>query len=127
MGLDKGKGEGELKDGFVFSCCHILLLFFGLPFSMQVNWFLIKIKSIVGWASLAKYRFQPSKFGHHISVKQLKCESQLWQIVVFGIGTRQGCKIFKVVPPHLILDARICVCIITGSPDRVIDALRQVN
>ncbi len=36
-GLDKGKGEGELKDGFVFSCCHILLLFFGLPFSMQVD------------------------------------------------------------------------------------------
>ncbi len=35
-GLDKGKGEGELKDGFVLSCCLILLLFFGLPFSMQV-------------------------------------------------------------------------------------------
>ncbi len=36
-GLDKGEGEGELKDGFVFSCCLILLLFFGLPFSMQVD------------------------------------------------------------------------------------------
>ncbi len=35
-GLDKGKGEGELKDGFVFSCFLILLLFFGLSFSMQV-------------------------------------------------------------------------------------------
>jgi hypothetical protein len=36
-GLNKGKEEGKLKDGFVFSCCHILLLFFGLPFSMQVD------------------------------------------------------------------------------------------
>ncbi len=35
--LDKEKGQGELKDGFVFSCCLILLLFCGLPFSMQVN------------------------------------------------------------------------------------------
>ncbi len=34
-GLDKGIGEGELKDGFVLSCCPILILFFGLPFSMQ--------------------------------------------------------------------------------------------
>jgi hypothetical protein len=33
--LDKEKGQGELKDGFGFSCCLILLLFFGLPFSMQ--------------------------------------------------------------------------------------------
>ena len=33
-GLDKGKGEGEFKDGFVFSCCLILLLFFGFSFSM---------------------------------------------------------------------------------------------
>ncbi len=33
-GLDKGKGEGEFKDGFVFSCCLILLLFFGFYFSM---------------------------------------------------------------------------------------------
>ncbi len=35
-GLDKGKGEGELKDGFVFLCFLIFLLFFGLSFSMQV-------------------------------------------------------------------------------------------
>ncbi len=67
-GLDKGEGEGESKDGFVFSCCHILLLFFGLPFSMQVDWFLIKIKSIVRWASLARFLFWLSKFGHHISL-----------------------------------------------------------
>ncbi len=52
----------------------------------------------------------------------------MWQIiVVFGIGTRQGCKLFKVLFPHLILVAWICVCIIIGSPDRVIDALRQVD
>ncbi len=31
-GLDKGKGEGEFNDGFVFSCCRILLLFFWLFF-----------------------------------------------------------------------------------------------
>ncbi len=35
-GLDKGKGEGKLKDGFFSLCFHILLLFFGLSFSMQV-------------------------------------------------------------------------------------------
>ncbi len=33
-GLDKGKGEGEFKDGFVFSCFLILLLFFGFYFSL---------------------------------------------------------------------------------------------
>ncbi len=33
-GFDKGKGEGEFNDGFVFSCCLILLLFFGFSFSM---------------------------------------------------------------------------------------------
>jgi hypothetical protein len=48
----------------------------------------------------------------------------LWHIVVLGICTRQGCELFKVVPPHLILVAWICVCIITGSLDRVIEALR---
>ncbi len=33
-GLDKGKGEGGFKDGFVFLCCLILILVFGFPFSM---------------------------------------------------------------------------------------------
>jgi hypothetical protein len=51
----------------------------------------------------------------------------VWPIVVLGIGTRQGCNFFKVDPPHLILVAQICVCIIIGSLDRVIDALRQVD
>ncbi len=79
----------------LFCYCYLAYLF-----SMQVDWFLIKIKSIVGQASLARFLFQLSKFGHHISVKQLWCESQLCQIVVFGIGTRKGFKlfIFKVVP-----------------------------
>jgi hypothetical protein len=36
-GVGQGKRRGELKDGFVFSCCLILLLFFGLPFSMQAD------------------------------------------------------------------------------------------
>jgi hypothetical protein len=63
---------------------------------------------------LQRFLFQSFKFGRHISVWQLLCESQLWQIVVFGIDTRQGCKLFKVVPPHLILVAWICVCIIIG-------------
>jgi hypothetical protein len=48
-------------------------------------------------------------------------------IVVFGIGTRQGCKLFKVVPPHLILVAWICICIINGSLDWVIEALKQID
>ncbi len=55
------------------------------------------------------------------------CESQLWPIVVLDIGTRQGCKLFEVVAPHLILVAQICVCIIIGNLDRVIDALRQID
>jgi hypothetical protein len=33
----------------------------------------------------------------------------------------------KVIPPHLILVARICVCINIGSLDSVIDAFRQVD
>jgi hypothetical protein len=56
-----------------------------------------------------------------------KCESQLWPIDVLDIGMRQGSKLLMVVPPHLILVAWICVCIIIGNLDRVIDALRQVN
>ncbi len=94
---------------------------------MLVDWFCIKFKSIVAWASLARFLFQLSKFGCHISGWQLLCESQLWRIAVFGIGTRQGCELFKVVPPHLILAAWICVCIKIGSLDRVIDAMRQVD
>ncbi len=37
----------------------------------QVDWLFIKFKSIVGWASLARFLFQSSKFGHYISVKRL--------------------------------------------------------
>ncbi len=93
----------------------------------QIDWFCIKFKSTVCWLSLARFLFQSSKFGHHISVCQLYCESQLSQIVIFGIGTRQGCDLSKVVPPHLILVAQIFVCIIIGSLDWVIEALRQIN
>ena len=39
----------------------------------------------------------------------------------------RDCKLFKVVLPHLILVAQICVCIIIGSLERVVDALRQVD
>jgi hypothetical protein len=76
---------------------------------------------------LQRFLFESSKFGDHISVWQLKCESQLWQIVVFGIGTRQGCELLTVIPPHLILVSQICVCIIIGSFDRVIDELREIT
>jgi hypothetical protein len=48
----------------------------------------------------------------------------MWPITVLGIGTRQDCKLLKVVPAHLILVAWICVCIIIGNFDRVIEALR---
>ncbi len=37
-----------------------------------------------------------------------------------------GLQAFTVVPPHLILVAQICACIIIGSLDRVIEALRQI-
>jgi hypothetical protein len=70
-GVGKGEGEGELNDGFVFHAVLICYSIFGLPFSMQVDWFYIKFKSIVGWAFLARFLFQSSKFGHHISVWQL--------------------------------------------------------
>ncbi len=144
-GLDKGKGEGKFKDGFVFSCCLILLLFLAFIFQCRLIDFLsrssqlfdglllqdfsfsrsnsvvellfIKFKSTVYWLSLARFLFQSSKFVHYISAWHLSCESQLLQIVVFGIDTRQGYKLFKVVPPHLILVAWICVCIIIGSFD----------
>jgi hypothetical protein len=39
-GLDKEKERRNWKMGLFFSCCLILLLFFGLSFSMQVNWIL---------------------------------------------------------------------------------------
>jgi hypothetical protein len=41
----------------------------------------------------------------------------LSRIVVFGIDTRQGSKLLKVVPPHLTLVAQICACIIDESLD----------
>ncbi len=110
----------------IVSCCLILLLFFlSLPFNagqlilhqVQANWWMViscKISLPVQiWSShfcLATWR-----------------ESQLWPIAVLDIGTRQGCKLLKVVSPHLILVAQICVCIIIGIVDRVIDALKQVN
>jgi hypothetical protein len=40
-GLDKEKGEKELKDGFVFFMPSYFVVVFGLSFSMQVNWFLL--------------------------------------------------------------------------------------
>ncbi len=36
-GLDKGKGEGEFKNGFVFSCCLIFGIVFWL-FFFNVGW-----------------------------------------------------------------------------------------
>ncbi len=108
--------DGLLLQDFSFSHSNLV-----------VSLLFIKFKSTVYRLSLARFLFQSSKFGHHISVWQLLCESQLLQIVVFGIDTRQGCKLFKVVPPHLILVAWICVCIIIGSLDWVIEALKQID
>jgi hypothetical protein len=98
--------DGLLLQDFSFS-----------PSNSVAELLFIKFKSTVYWLSLARFLFQSSKFGHYISVWQLQCESQLSQIVVFGIDTRQGYKLFQVVPPHLILVAWICVCIIIGSLD----------
>jgi hypothetical protein len=36
-GLDKGKGEGELKDGFVFFMLSYFFILFWLTFFMQVD------------------------------------------------------------------------------------------
>ncbi len=105
--------SSQLLDGLLlqdFSFSHSNLV---------VDLLFIKFKQTVYSLSLARFLYQSSKFGHYISVWQLQCKSQLLQIVVFGIDTRQGCELFKVVPPHLhlILDAWICVCIIIGSLD----------
>ncbi len=98
--------DGLLLQDFFFSCSNLV-----------VELLFIKFNQNVYLLSLARFLFQSSKFGHYISVWKLQCESQLSQIVVFGIDTRQGCELFKVVPPHLILVAWICVCIIIGSLD----------
>ncbi len=108
--------DGLLLQDFSFSGSNLV-----------VEVLFIKFKSTVYWWSLARFLFQSSKFGHYISVWQLWCGSQLSQIVVFSIDTRQDYDFFKVVPPHLILIAWICVCIIIGSLDWVIEALRQIN
>ncbi len=98
-GLDKGKGEGGLKDGFVFWCCLICYCFLVYLFqcrlidflsrsgqlldglllqdfssshsNLVVNWLFIKFKLTDSWLSLAKFLFHSSKFGHHISAWQL--------------------------------------------------------
>ena len=48
-------------------------------------------------------------------------------MVVFGIDTRQGNKLFKFAPPHLTLVAWICACIIDGSLDWVFEELNLIN
>ncbi len=108
-------------------CINIGSLDWVIEALRQIDWILIKFKSTVCWSSLASdFSFSHSNlvitflFGNY-------SESQLSQIVVFGIGMRQGCKLFKVVPPHPILVARICVCIYIGSLIWVIEALRQIN
>jgi hypothetical protein len=70
-GVRQGRRRGGIERWVHFFMLSYFIIIFGLPFSMQVDWFLIKIKSIVGQASLARILFQSSKFGHHISVKQL--------------------------------------------------------
>ena len=107
--------DGLLLQDFSFSRSNLV-----------VELLFIKFKLTVYWLSLVRFLFQSSKFGHYISVWQLQCESQLLQIVVFGIDTRQSCKLFKVLPPHLILVAWICVCIIFGSLDINFEVLKQI-
>ncbi len=46
-GLDKGKGKGELKDGFVFSCCLILLLFLAYLFECRLIDFLSRSSQLL--------------------------------------------------------------------------------
>ncbi len=50
-GLDKGKGEGEFKDGFVFSCC-LILLFFWL-FFFNVGWLISYQDQVNCWTGFS--------------------------------------------------------------------------
>ncbi len=126
MGLDKEKGEGELKNGFVFHAVLFCYCFLAYLFQCRLIDFLSRSSKLLDGLLLQYF----SSSHPNLVITFLLCnycESQLYQIVVFSIGTRQGCKLFKVVPPHLILIARSCICIIIGSLGRVIDALRQVD
>jgi hypothetical protein len=46
-GVGQGKRRGGLKDGFDFSCCLILLLFFGLPFQCRLIDFLSRSSQLL--------------------------------------------------------------------------------
>ncbi len=44
-----------------------------------------------------------------------------------GHWHKTGLQTLKVLPPHFLFVAQICVCIIIENLDRVIDALRKVD
>ncbi len=73
------------------------------------------------WSQLWKILFHSSNLV--ITFLFGSVESWLSRIVVFGIDTRQGSKLFKFFPPHLTLVAWICACIIDGSLDWVFKEL----
>ncbi len=138
-GWSRGE-EGEWKDGFIFiHCIHFWWrggrLFHAVLFSycflclslFNSGWLILYQVQVNCWTFISCKISLPVKIWSSHFCLATKCESQLWPIAVRDIGTRQGCELFKVAPPHLILVAQICVCIIIGNLDRVIDALRQVD
>jgi hypothetical protein len=46
-GLDRGKGEGELKDGFDFSCCFFCYCFLACLFQCRLVDFLSRSKQLL--------------------------------------------------------------------------------
>ncbi len=77
-GLDKGKGEGEFKDGFVFSCCLILLLFF-LVFLFQCRLidFLSRSSQLLDGLLLQDFSFSHSNLV--VEVLFIKFKSTVYQ------------------------------------------------
>ncbi len=110
---------------FWIKYCFMLSIFLSLPFKCRSTDFTSSSNQLFDGFLLHDFSSSPNLvitllFGN-------MCGSQLWPITVLVIGTRQGCELLNVVSPHLILVAWICVCIIIGNLDRVIDALRQVD
>ncbi len=127
-GIGQGKGREGIERWVFFSCCLILLLFFLLTlfnagqlisYQDQVNcWTDFSCKDISSSRPNLVITFLFSNY---------KVRVNCGELLYLALAGDRDCKLFKVIPPHLILVARICVCIIIGSLERFIDALRQVD
>ncbi len=120
------KERGNWKMGLIFHAVFFVIVFW-LAF-FNAGWLIFYQDQNNCWTSFSCKISLP--------VVQIWSSHFCWAIMVWESiaanscirhWTRQGREPFKVIPPHLILVAQICVCILIGSPDRVIDALRQVD